>query len=106
MIKKLLFGLLIAITSFILIGCGQKEMNSDNSTFDDVYNKIGEYFGNENVDRSNLGAYYIDSENGLIVIVLVDNSVEKQEDFKKNAKVDSKYLKFVQGGPYSTHRND
>ena len=104
--RKLLLSLFAILACVILVGCKKIEVSKNNSTLNDVYNKVGEYFGNEDIDRSNLGAYYIDNEKKLVIVVLVDNSEIKQEDFKKNVKVDSKYLKFVQGGPYSTFSND
>lgn len=97
--KKLLISLFIAIVCFTLVGCGKTENTENDTKLNDVYNKVGSYFGNENAD--NLGAYYLDTEKNVVVVVLVDNSKEKQESFKKLAKIDdySEYLKFVQGGP-------
>ena len=45
------------------------------------YEKISEYFGNENVDRSNLGYTYLDNENNIVIVGLIDNSIEKQDEF-------------------------
>jgi uncharacterized lipoprotein NlpE involved in copper resistance len=100
--KKLLVCLLAVVMCFVLVGCKKSEGIKGDTELNDVYNKVGEYFGDENVDHSNLGAYYLDVEQNVVIIVLVDNSKEKQESFKELVKVDSKYLKFVQGGPYST----
>ena len=85
---------------FNLAGCGKNE-NADEK-LNDVYNKIGEHFGDEKANRSNLGAYYLDTEENLIIVALIDNSKENQESFKEFIKVDSKYIKFIQGGPYTS----
>ncbi len=98
--KNILIGIITIIVCFTLVGCGNNKGND--VELKESYNKIGEYFGNESLDRSNLGAYYIDEEKNKIVVVLVNNSKEQQEKFKEIAKVDSKYIIFVQGGPYTT----
>ncbi len=100
--KKVFIGILIIIC-FLVAGCSNHK--TDDQKLKDTFNRIGEYFGNESTDRSNLGAYYIDEEKGKVVVVLVDNSVEQQDKFKKIANVDLKYVLFVQGGPYTTFSN-
>ncbi len=80
-------------------------IENDDTALNDVYNKIGEYFGDENADRSNLASNHLDTTNNVVVVELIDNSKEKQGSFFKNAKIDSKYskyIKFEQGGPYYT----
>lgn len=96
--KKIFAKLLIIFLCLTLIGCEKNEVTKDNEKLNGIYNKIGEYFGNDNTDRSNLSTYYIDTEKNIVVVVLADNSNEKQEEFKKNIKVDFEYLKFVKGG--------
>ena len=68
----------------------------------DTYNKVSDYFGSETTDHSNLGACSLDGINNIVVVTLIDNSKAKQEEFIKNANIDSKYVKFEQGGPYTT----
>ncbi|MDD2435821.1 MAG: hypothetical protein PHO63_06200 [Bacilli bacterium] len=70
-----------------------------------VESKVSNYFGNENVDRSNLGAYRLDKGNNVIIVELVDNSKLKQESFLEKAGIESNYsnyVQFEQGGPYIT----
>ncbi len=98
--KNIFIGMIAIIICFTLVGCGSNKGND--TELKESYNKIGEYFGNESLDRSNLGAYYLDEEKNKIVVVLVNNSKEQQEKFKEITKVDSKYIVFVQGGPYTT----
>ena len=102
MAKKIFIISLMVIMCFAIVGCRNVGKATDDIKLNNAYDKVGEYFGDTNVDRSNLGAYYIDEENGVIVVVLINNSKEQQENFKKNANVDSNYIKFVQGGPYTT----
>lgn len=104
MAKKLFIISLMVIMCFVIAGCGNAGKATDDIKLNNVYDKVGEYFGDTNVDRSNLGAYYIDEENNVIVVILINNSKEQQENFKKNANVYSKYIKFVQGGPYTTSK--
>ena len=103
--KKAIFSILICGFMILgLTGCGNETKKVDN--LKETYNKVSEYFGNEKADRSNLGAYSLDEENNIIIVTLVDNSKEKQEDFMKKVDVDSKYIKFEQGGPYTTSEID
>ena len=70
-----------------------------NITLEDVNKKIQEYFGKENVDRTNLGYNYVDEENEVVVVGLIDNSPEKQEKFMYNvfsSCCGSTYIKYVQ----------
>jgi hypothetical protein len=94
--------LMVLFCCFIVIGITGCVKTNDDTALNDVYNKIGEYFGDENVDRSNLVSNRLDTANNVVVVELVDNSKGKQESFLKNAKIDSKYIKFVQGEPYYT----
>ena len=74
----------------------EEEMNI---TLEDVNTKIQEYFGKENVDRSNLGYNYIDEKNEVIVVGLINNSIEKQDEFMHNvfsSCCGSTYIKYVQ----------
>ena len=70
-----------------------------NITLEYVNKKIQEYFGKENVDRTNLGYNYIDDKNEVVVVGLMDNSIEKQEEFMYNvfsSCCGSTYIKYVQ----------
>ena len=91
---------------FVIVGCtNNTENNNRYELVKETHNKVYDYFTNENVDRTNLGSFSSLSENSEYVIVtLVDNSVEKQQEFLKNANVSEEYIKFEQGGPYSTSR--
>ncbi len=94
--KAILTILICGVMVLEITGCGKA------NNLQDTYSKISEYFGNEEVDRSNLGAYSLDEENNVVIVALIDNSKEKQENFIKQIGVNSKYIKFEQGGPYTT----
>lgn len=103
--KKLIILTLCFILTFVTFGCGNKSVQKP-TNLQDTYNAVGNYFGDSSVDRSNLGAFYLDEENNIIVVILVDNSASKQEEFLEKANIDSKYIKFEQGGPYNTNSLD
>lgn len=68
-------------------------------TLEDVNTKIQEYFGKEDVDRSNLGYHYVDEKLDVVVVGLIDNSPEKQDEFMYNvfsSCCGSTYIKYVQ----------
>ena len=97
--KKAILVILVCGILLMVTGCkNNSEKETENLT--EVYNQINEYFNNENVDRTNLGSVYLDEENNVIVVELIDNSTENQEEFIKNTNVNSKYIRFEQGGPY------
>lgn len=103
--KKLIILTLCFILTLVTFGCGNKSVQKP-INLQDTYSAVGNYFGNSSVDRSNLGAFYLDEENNIIVVILVDNSVSKQEKFLEKANIDSKFIKFEQGGPYNTNSLD
>ena len=68
-------------------------------TLEEVNTKIQEYFGSEDVDRTNLGYNYVDEEDDVVVVGLIDNSKEKQDEFMYNVFSNccgSTYIKYVQ----------
>ena len=103
--KKLIILTLCFILTLVTSGCGNKSVQKP-TNLQDTYNAVGNYFGDSSVDRSNLGAFYLDEENNIIVVILVDNSASKQEEFLEKANIDSKFIKFEQGGPYNTNSLD
>ena len=75
------------------------ELEEVTITLEDVERKISEYFGREDVDRTNLATYYIDEKQEVIVVGLIDDSKEKQDEFMHNvfsSCCGSKYRKYVE----------
>ena len=103
--KKICILVLCLILTLVTFGCGNKSVQKP-TNIQDTYSAVGNYFGDSSVDRSNLGAFYLDEENNIIVVNLIDNSESKQEEFLEKANIDSKYIKFEQGGPYNTNSLD
>lgn len=77
-------------------GCiKEKKVSIDD--LNSINDKIIEYFKINGVEEYNNYSYnYVDEENKLVIVGLVDSSEKEQEWFKKNI-VDSKYIKFEQG---------
>ncbi len=100
--SKILIVLLCGSMVLGMTGC----IKEKDDHLKDTYDKISEYFGKKNIDRSNLGSFVLDEKNDVVIVTLVDNSKEKQESFKKQVNVDSKYIKFEQGGPYTASEFD
>ena len=102
--KKTLFAVLICgIIVLTLTGCGSKiEINDDvnNVSIDelnDINNKIIFYFNDNGTSiYDNYSYNYVDENDMVVIVGLVDNSEEEQEWFRKNI-VDSKYIRFEQG---------
>ena len=67
--KTLLSILIFGVLVLGVIGCGKTK---ENDNLNDTYNKIAKYFGSEKVDRSNLGAYSLDEENNVILVILIE----------------------------------
>ena len=103
--KKICILVLCLILTLVTFGCGNKSVQKP-TNLQDTYSAVDNYFGDSSVDRSNLGAFYLDEENNIIVVNLIDNSESKQEEFLEKANIDSKYIKFKQGGPYNTNSLD
>ncbi len=100
--KKFLLLFLSLIMCLSLTACKDKEENKTNNNnqneeieesgtslsaeeiteLGDIATKIGDYLANHDYD--NVVTYYIDTDNGKIVVELQDNSKEKQDWFKKN----------------------
>ena len=103
--KKIIILTLCFILTLVTFGCGNKNIQKP-ANLQNTYSAVSNYFGDSSVDRSNLGGFYLDEENNIIVVNLIDNSESKQEEFLEKANIDSKYIKFEQGGPYNTNSLD
>ncbi len=96
--KKIL--LIILICGVMLLGltsCGSNKQENTKETLQDVNNKIIEYFSINGVkDYENYIFNYIDEEQNVVVVGLLNNSEEEQEKFKKDI-IDSDLIRFVKG---------
>lgn len=60
----------------VIFGCGNKSVQKP-TNLHDAYNVVDNYLGDSSVDRSNLGGFYLDEENNIIVVNLINNSESK-----------------------------
>lgn len=91
--KKIRILILILVLTLVIFGCENKNVQKP-TNLQDAYNVVDNYFGDSSVDKSNLGGFYLDEENNIIVVSLIDNSESKQNEFLEKANIDSKYIKF------------
>lgn len=103
--NKFLLGILCLAITLITTACDSKS-TSKPTTLEDTYKVVQNYFGSNKVDRSNLSLYYLNEEDNIIVVELIDNSEERQEEFLSTANIDSKYIKFEQGSKNYTYELD
>lgn len=98
--KNKLLGILICGISVLgLTGCNNilDERNISYDDLNEVNNKIIEYFTLNGVDDyENYSYNYVDDKNRVVVVGLLDNSEEKQEEFKRLV-VDSDLIRFEKG---------
>lgn len=100
--KKITLTILICEVMILgVTGC-VKDKKIKEDDLKDTYNKVSKYFENEKVDRSNLEGYFLDEENNIVIVELIDNSKEKQELFINQVEVNPKYIKFKHSGSYYT----
>ncbi len=98
--RKLLLFIMFSILCLNVLGCSTNGVTIED--LNRIQDKISEYFTDNN-EYTNLVGYGIDTENKVVVVTLIDNSEKQQEWFKKNV-INSKYIKFEQGGPYTTSK--
>ena len=92
---------IISCFLMLLVATGCQNQTKDKPTnLEDTYKAISYYFSNSQVDKSNLGSFYIDNEKNIIIVELVENTPKNQETFLKLTNIDKKYIEFKQGGPY------
>lgn len=80
-----------------IVGCSNDKKEVTNEDLQSVNNKIIEYFQTNGViDYENYTFNYVDEENKVVVVGLLDNSKKEQERFK-NTIIDSDLIRFVKG---------
>lgn len=95
--KKVLNILICGIMVLGITSCSNNKREVANEELQSVNNKIIEYFKTNGViDYDNFTFNYVDEENKVVVVGLLDNSEKEQERFKKTI-IDSDLIKFVKG---------
>lgn len=100
--KKIILTILIC--GFMVLGLTGCETKTDVSIekLNDINNKIIDYFQQNGTEMYNNYSYnYVDEKNKVVIVGLVDNSLEEQKWFKENI-VNSKYIKFEQGEVFTS----
>ena len=99
--KKIL-GIVLCVAMLVIItGCNNEEVGV--KELNKINDKITEFYINNNDTAGNLGSHYVDEENKVVVVELINNSKEEQEKFRKEV-IDSEYIKFVQGSQQDNHQ--
>lgn len=84
-----------------LTGCGKEITISElESLRDEITTKV-----QETDVINNFASVRVDYEKNVVIVELIDNSKEKQKEFKDNI-MKSKYIEFEQGGPYTTSTSE
>lgn len=103
--KNILTIILCFLMLLVATGCQNKTQDKPNN-IEDTYKAISDYFSNSYADKSNLSAFYVDSEKHVIIVELVENTTPNQKNFLKLTNVDEKYIEFRKGGPYEDNDID
>ena len=103
--KNILTIILCFLMLLVATGC-QNQTQDKPTNLEDTYKAINAYFSNSYADKSNLSAFYVDSEKHVIIVELVENTTPNQKNFLKLTNVDEKYVEFRKGGPYEDNNLD
>lgn len=94
--KVLLTTFICGVMILSITGCSKNKQTLEDD-LQSINNKIIDYFQTNGVeDYENYTFNYVDEENNVVVVGLLDNSKEEQEKFKKMI-VDSELIQFVKG---------
>lgn len=92
--KKILTIVLCLVMLVVTTGCNNEKVSI--KELNKINDKITEFYINNNEKAGNLGSHYVDEENKVVVVELINNTKEEQEKFRKEI-IDSEYIKFIQG---------
>lgn len=92
--KKILTIVLCLVMLVVTTGCNNEKVSI--KELNKINDKITEFYINNNDKAGNLGSHYVDEENKVVVVELINNTKEEQEKFRKEI-IDSEYIKFIQG---------
>ncbi len=103
--KKIFLWLLCVSLLIGITGCGNNKKVATAEDLESVNNEIIAYFQtNGTSGYENCVFNYVDEENNVVVVGLLDNSEKEQERFKETI-VDSNLIKFVKSEKL-VHEND
>ena len=99
--KKILSAIL-CILLIGLTGCKSNKQTVSSDELNKINNQIIEYFNKNDANYDNFSFNYVDNENKVVVVGLLENSKNEQEEFKKRV-VNSNLIKFVEGDKNINH---
>lgn len=99
--KKILLAIILCSIIFLnLTGCVNTKKEVTKKDLEDINTKINSYFSNNGVkDYENYVFNYIDEENNIVVVGLLDDSPKEQEKFKQTI-INSNLIKFVKSNKF------
>lgn len=105
--KSKLLSILVLTLLILSVGCNKEEskvtIEELKKIRGEIQDNIIKYY-DKYQNYNGLSSYGIDTKEIVIVVEFVENDEEHQKWFKDNI-CDSEYIKFKQGGPYTTSSN-
>ena len=104
--KKNILTIILCFLLLVITSACEHKTQDKPTNLEDTYKAINAYFSTSHADKSNLSAFYVDSEKHVIIVELVENTTPNQKNFLKLTNVDEKYIEFRKGGPYEDNDID
>ncbi len=104
--KKNILTIILCFLLLVITSACEHKTQDKPTNLEDTYKAINAYFSTSHADKSNLSAFYVDSEKHVIIVELVENNTPNQKNFLKLTNVDEKYIEFRKGGPYEDNDID
>ena len=104
--KKNILTIILCFLLLVITSACEHKTQDKPTNLEDTYKAINAYFSTSHADKSNLSAFYVDSEKHVIIVELVENNTPNQKNFLKLTNVDEKYIEFKKGGPYEDNDID
>ena len=104
--KKNILTIILCFLLLVITSACEHKTQDKPTNLEGTYKAINAYFSTSHADKSNLSAFYVDSEKHVIIVELVENTTPNQKNFLKLTNVDEKYIEFRKGGPYEDNDID
>ena len=104
--KKNILTIILCFLLLVITSACEHKTQDKPTNLEDTYKAINAYFSTSRADKSNLSAFYVDSEKHVIIVELVENTTPNQKNFLKLTNVDEKYIEFRKDGPYEDNDID
>ena len=104
--KKNILTIILCFLLLVITSACEHKTQDKPTNLEDTYKAINAYFSTSHADKSNLSAFYVDSEKHVIIVELVENTTPNKKKFLKLTNVDEKYIEFRKDGPYEDNDID